>query len=124
MYEMDVVERYREAQEYLDGGAPLGALQVLSPVHDEIAEQACGQLLLGRAYYHSAQLNRAREAFERVLELDPVDSYAQFALGRVLERQNKLAEAQAHYRLAVAMQPNPEYRARLDAVSDRLAAAA
>lgn len=113
---MDLVERYRLAETYLDDGAPLAALDTLRPVEGELADTAAGQLLFARAYYHSAQLHRAQRAFERVLEFDPVDDYARFALGRTLERQNRPTEAAAHYRLAVALSPRPEYRHRLAAL--------
>jgi hypothetical protein len=49
-----------------------------------------------------------------VVELDPVDDFARFALGRCLERQSRHAEALPHYRLAAAMRPDPEY---LDAIT-------
>jgi tetratricopeptide (TPR) repeat protein len=69
----------------------------------------------------SAQLNRAERAFLRVLELDPSDHYAHFALGRTLQRQGRLAEAKTQLRLAAAMNPLPEYQEALGEVSARLA---
>ena len=50
---------------------------------------------------------RAEEAFIRVLELDPADHYARFALGKALQRQGRLAEAHAQLRW-----PRPWTRAR------------
>ena len=65
------------------------------------------QLLAGRAYLNSAQLRRAEEAFSRVLDLDPADHYARFALGKALQRQGRLAEAHAQLKMAAAMDPRP-----------------
>ncbi|TQM02942.1 tetratricopeptide repeat protein [Pseudonocardia kunmingensis] len=113
-------DRYRFAQVLLDGGEPLEALALLQPVEEEIDGNAAALLLLGRAYFRSAQLERAREAFARVVALDPTDTYARFLLGRALERQSRLGEAQVQYRVAVAMSDRPEYRERLDEVTGRL----
>jgi tetratricopeptide (TPR) repeat protein len=79
------------------------------------------QLLAGRAYLGSAQLKRAESAFLRVIELDPADHYARFALGRTLQRQGRLAEAKTQLKMATAMNPLPEYQEALGEVSARLA---
>jgi Flp pilus assembly protein TadD len=113
-------DRYRFAQVLLDSGEPLEALALLQPVEEEIDGNAAALLLLGRAYFHSAQLERARQTVARVVELDPADAYARFLLGRTLERQSRLAEAQAQYRVAVAMSDRAEYRERLDGLAARL----
>ena len=60
---------------------------------------------LGRAYYNSGQHDRARETFERVLELDPSAHYAHFALGQSLKQLGRRAEARTHLKLAVALSP-------------------
>ena len=121
---MDVIQRSRLAQRYLDEGAPLAAVETLRPVEAELAESAAGQLLLARAYYHSAQLTKAERGFARVVELHPTDDYARFALGRTLERQSRLREAATHYRVAAALSSRPDYRDRLAAVDNRLNPAA
>lgn len=121
---MDLMRRYTLAQTYLEDGAPLAALQTVRPVEDELSACAAGRLLIARAYYHSAQLTRAEHAYARIVELDPTDDYARFSLGRSLERQNRLEEAAAHYRIAVALSPRPDYVDRLAGVDRRLANAA
>jgi len=70
-------------------------------------EPAKGSILeaLGRAYFNSNQPERARETFERLLELDPSAHYAHFALGQSLKRLGRRAEAGTHLRLAVALSP-------------------
>ena len=60
---------------------------------------------LGRAYYNSGQHDRSREAFERLLEIDPSAHYAHFALGQSLKQLGRRSEARTHLRLAVALSP-------------------
>jgi tetratricopeptide (TPR) repeat protein len=69
---------------------------------------------LGRAYHHSGQYERARQAFERLLEVDPSGHWAHFALAATLRKLNLPAEARTHLRLAVALNPRSElYRTAL-----------
>jgi Flp pilus assembly protein TadD len=80
---------------------------------------------LGRAYFNSAQTERARETFEAMLEIDPSAHYAHYALGQSLKRLGRSREARTHLRLAVALAPSSElYRsalARLPAPRDKAA---
>jgi len=71
------------------------------------AEPNKGSILeaLGRACFNSAQYDRARETFERLLEVDPSSPYAHFGLGQSLKRLGRRAEARTNLRLAVALDP-------------------
>ena len=70
---------------------------------------------LGRAYFNSAQLERSRETFERLLDVDPSSPYGHYALGQSLKRLGRTKEARTHLRLAVALDPHsPLYRGALD----------
>lgn len=60
---------------------------------------------LGRALFMSGQLDRAVETFEVLLEIDPSNHYAHYALGRSLIRLGRHGEARTHLKLAVAMAP-------------------
>ncbi len=84
-------------------------------------DSASVQLLAGRAYLNSAQLERAEAAFARVVDLDPADHYARFALGKALHRQGRLGEAHAQLKMAAAMDPRPEYQEALGEVRARMA---
>ena len=114
-------EAFRRAEALLAERRPLEALRELRVVLEAAPDQVGVQLLAGRAYLGSAQLKRAEEAFRRVLELDPSDHYARFALGRTLQRQSRLTEALTQLRIAAAMNPSPEYQEALGEVSARLA---
>ncbi|MFC5287157.1 tetratricopeptide repeat protein [Actinokineospora guangxiensis] len=112
---------FRQAEHLVEQRRPLDALAALGPVLEAEPNSPSVQLLAGRAYLGSAQLRRAEAAFERVIELDPTDHYARFALARALQRQSRLEEAQTQLRIAVAMNPAPEYQEAYGEVSARLA---
>jgi tetratricopeptide (TPR) repeat protein len=78
------------------------------------AEPGRGSILeaLGRAYYNSGQHDRSRDAFERLLELDPSAHYAHVALGQSLKQLGRRSEARTHLRLAVALSPGTAVYAR------------
>ncbi|HEV8516114.1 MAG TPA: tetratricopeptide repeat protein [Candidatus Limnocylindrales bacterium] len=60
---------------------------------------------LGRAYYNSGQHDRAAEAFEALIEIDPSAAYGHFGLGQSLKQLGRRREARTHLRLAVALAP-------------------
>lgn len=114
-------ESFRRAEMLIADRRPLDALEALSPLLDAYADSASVQLLAGRAYLDSAQLRRAEQAFSRVVDIAPTDSYARFGLGKALQRQGRLAEAHAQLKIATAMDPRPEYQEALGEVRARLA---
>ena len=114
-------EAFRKAESLVAQRRPLDALAVLAPVLDAEPDKPSVHLLAGRAYLGSAQLRRAEQAFQRVIELDPTDHYARFALGRTLQRLGRLPEAQTQLRIATAMHPVPEYQEALGEISARIA---
>ena len=63
---------------------------------------------LGIAYYRIRRFAEAEEEFRTILELQPVDHYAHFALGRCLEKQGRPGEAVGHYRLASFFRPQSQ----------------
>jgi predicted Zn-dependent protease len=117
----NLFQSFRRAEMLVARSRPLDALQALTPVLASQPNDASVQLLAGRAYLNSAQLQRAEEAFERVLDLDPSDHYARFALGKALQRQGRLSEAHAQLKMAAAMDPRPEYQEALGEVRVRMA---
>jgi Flp pilus assembly protein TadD len=117
----DMVQAFRQAELLVNMRRPLDALAALAPVLEAEPDKPSVQLLAGRAYLGSAQLRRAEEAFRRVIELDPTDHYAHFALGRALQRQSRFVEARLQLRLATAMNPVPEYHEALNEVNARIA---
>jgi Flp pilus assembly protein TadD len=114
-------EAFRKAEALVAQRRPLDALAALAPVLDAEPDKPSVHLLAGRAYLGSAQLRRAEQAFLRVIELDPTDHYARFALGRTLQRLGRYPQAQTQLRIAAAMHPVPEYQEALGEVSARIA---
>ncbi|MGW0228297.1 tetratricopeptide repeat protein [Actinopolymorpha singaporensis] len=78
------------------------AARLLAGLVEEFPRHTAARLLLARAYYHSAQLNRAEKQLRTLIEHDPVEPYAHLLLGRVLERQNRPDEARTWLRRADA----------------------
>ncbi len=111
------VERFRSAEELLRRGAPLHALTELEPLLEEQPDAKSVLELAARAYYQSAQMRRAEETFRRIVELEPTNAWARYALGRTIERQSRHDEAAGHYRVACAMSPRADYLEALDRVS-------
>jgi Flp pilus assembly protein TadD len=71
-------------------------------------EPAKGSILeaLARARFNAGQPAAAREAFERLLEVDPSSPYGHYGLGMSLKRLQRLRLARTHLRLAVALDPH------------------
>lgn len=61
---------------------------------------------LARAYYNSAQHDRAVDAFRQLLEIDPSAHYGHYGLGQSLKQLGQIEDARIHLRLAVALAPD------------------
>lgn len=104
----------------LAGGQPRAAVEALEAAAAEAPGSTAVQEELGRALFATAQVRRARDAFEQLLESDPSNAWAHFAVGRCWEREGHLTEAVKHFKLAVALGNDPEYRLSLSRVAARL----
>jgi tetratricopeptide (TPR) repeat protein len=92
-------KRAAEALPYLDAAA------VQKP------KEPRPRLYVARAQAASGDLDKARASFQMVLDLDPNSAHAELGLGQVLARQNRLADADPHFRRAAEL--NPAYKDRL-----------
>ena len=86
----DDLAAYRAAAVLYGAGDAAGAARELEPLLAGDATPKSVLELAGRAFFRSAQLRRAEVAFRRLVERDPSDAYARFALGRTLERQTTI----------------------------------
>ncbi|MFI0942412.1 tetratricopeptide repeat protein [Streptomyces sp. NPDC021020] len=102
---------FRAAEQLLAARDPRGAVKLLDPVVAAHPENTAARLLRARAFFLAAQLRPAELEFQVVLEREPDNAFAHFALGRTLERADRPAEAQRHFRLAAALDPRPDYLA-------------
>ncbi|MEU9507649.1 tetratricopeptide repeat protein [Micromonospora sp. NPDC048170] len=118
---MDLLAEYRRANMFFEAGDPTGAARLLEPIVEAEPGNASVRQLLARAYFHSAQLNRAEAQLRELVDRDPSDHYAHHVLGRTLERLNRHTDALRHLRIAAAMHSgNDDYRAALDRVQTRV----
>ncbi len=106
--ETNVID-FRAAEHLLAARDPRGAVKLLDAVIAAHPESISARLLRARAYFMSAQLRSAEADFEMVLEREPTNAYAHFALARTLQRANRAEQAKRHFRLAAALDPRPEY---------------
>ncbi|MCO6005972.1 tetratricopeptide repeat protein [Actinoallomurus purpureus] len=100
-------EDYQRGSMFFDAKDYAGAGRILAPIVERDPSNRAAVELLGRAYFHSAQLGRAEETFRRLVDLDPANGWAHEALARTLERRGRPAEAERHRKLAVAMGTEP-----------------
>jgi tetratricopeptide (TPR) repeat protein len=115
------VDAYRQAWLLLQEREPRRAIALLDPAIDAEPESASLRTLRAWAYFLSAQLQRAETDLTRLVEDCPTDVWARFALGRVLERQSRYADALPHLRLAAVMSGDAEHEAGVLRVERRLA---
>ena len=114
-------DAYHEAWRLLEDRDPRQALALLDPALEKEPESASLRTLRAWAYFQSAQLRRAETELSGLVESCPTDVWARFALGRVLERQSKYADALPHLRLAAVMSGDAEHEAGVLRVERRLA---
>jgi predicted Zn-dependent protease len=114
-------DAYHSAWVLLEEREPRRAIALLDPAIDAEPESTSLRTLRAWAYFQSAQLQRAETELARLVELCPTDVWARFALGRVLERQARYADALPHMRLAAVMSADAEHEAGVLRVERRLA---
>jgi Flp pilus assembly protein TadD len=68
-------------------------------------EKASIREALGRALYQTGRIAHARREFAKVVQIDPSNDYAHFALALACERTGARVRAIAHLKLALAMRP-------------------
>lgn len=115
------VDAYREAWLLLQEHQPRRAIALLDPAIHAEPRSTSLRTLRAWAFFQSAQLHRAESDLTRLVEECPTDVWARFALGRVLERQSRYAEALPHLRLAAVMSGDAEHEASVLRVERRIA---
>lgn len=96
-------EEFQRAQLFFEARDYVTAARLLAPIAEDAPDNRSAVELLGRAYFHSAQLGRAEETFRRLVGLDPGNGWAYEALARTLERRNRPEDARRFRRIAQAM---------------------
>ena len=97
-------ELYRWAERLMTERDYYGAADLLETLIEREPEQtSAARMLLARAYFHSARLERARAAAAALLEDEPDNAYAAMLLGRSLQRLSRRSEAEGPLRRAAAL---------------------
>jgi Flp pilus assembly protein TadD len=106
--------RYQEGSRLLQSGDHHAAVVSLERARELEPEKGSIREALARAYFRAGRFQAARQEFEKVVELDPVNDYAHFGLGLCLLRTGDRAGARGHLKLATIMRPDDEaYQAAL-----------
>lgn len=100
---LTTAERWQRASYLFDLGEYTSAARELESLAADESGAVAVTLLLARAYYHSAQLERAERTVRALLVDAPSDGYAHLLLGRTLQRRSRHDEAAPYLRLAAAM---------------------
>jgi Flp pilus assembly protein TadD len=106
--ETNVID-FRAAEQLLAARDARGAVKLLDPVIAAHPENTAARLLRARAFFLAAQLRSAELEFGVVLEREPDNAFAHFALARTYERAGRPEQARRHFRLAAALDPRPDY---------------
>ena len=102
---------FQQGREHLRRGMPAQATVALEKAKRREPEKASIREALGIAYFRIRRWEAAEAEFRALLELSPVNDYAHYALGRALEKQGKVQEANGHYKLARSLKPGDEHYA-------------
>ena len=105
---------FRRGEAHLKRGMAAQATVSLEKAKRREPEKASIREALGIAYFRIRRWDAAETEFRKLLELSPVNDYAHYALGRTLEKQGRMREANGHYKLASSLRPgSAQYRARI-----------
>src|SRR5215211_3411353 len=110
----ETYELFQQGRNHLRKGMAAQATVALEKAKRREPDKASIRETLGIAYFRLRRYDEAEAEFRAVLELSPVNDYAHYALGRCLEKQGRVHEANGHYKLARSLRPgNERYEARV-----------
>ena len=98
-------ELFQRGTQLLEAGDFNAATIPLSRARDLDPDKASIREALGRAYFRSAQYERAAAEFAALVEHAPTNDYALFCLGRSLQELGRHREARKPLALAACLRP-------------------
>ncbi len=108
------------ADAYRRGGRLGEAIQICQEGLTHHVTYASAYMVLGRSFKEKGDLLPAREAFQRVLGLDPESVLAHHFLGEIAEARDEIPEALDAYRAALIFHPfDKEIRAAVERLQAR-----
>ena len=102
----EVYDWYRRGLELVEAGSPHAAVELLAHAAEAEPESRSVLEALARAQFDAGFFAEAKVSFERIVEVNPADDYAQFGLGLAAARVDDLESAVEHLALAAAMRPD------------------
>jgi Flp pilus assembly protein TadD len=110
----DTYDLFQQGRAHLRKGMPAQATVSLEKAKKREPDKASIREALGIAYFRLQRWDEAETEFRALLDLSPTEDYAHYALGRVLEKQGRVQEANGHYKLAASLSPGTaHYEARI-----------
>jgi tetratricopeptide (TPR) repeat protein len=116
-----VYDLYMRGSDLLEHGDFSAAAIPLEQARELEPEKSSIREALGRAYFRTGRYAKAAAEFQAVVDRYPVNDFAQFCLGRSLEKSGRPREARKHLALAAGLRPE---RADYRIYRDRLRRAA
>ena len=105
----EVYDWYQRGVQLLDEGDPAGASQVLVRAAARVPHSRSVLEALARAQFDSEQYDQAVVSFQRLVEEDADDDYAQFGWGLSAAKLGQFDLAVEHLAVAAAMRPDVNY---------------
>ena len=105
----EVYDWYQRGVQLFDEGDPAGASQVLVRAAARVPHSRSVLEALARAQFDSEQYDQAVVSFQRLVEEDPDDDYAQFGWGLSAAKLGQFDLAVEHLAVAAAMRPDVNY---------------
>ena len=104
----EVYDNFQEGRRRLRRGQAAQATVPLEKAKRRAPDKASIREALGIAYFRLGRYSEAADEFRAALEMSPVNDYAHYALGRCLEKQGRLNDANGHYKLARSLRPGED----------------
>ncbi|HEY2551206.1 MAG TPA: tetratricopeptide repeat protein [Streptosporangiaceae bacterium] len=102
----DTYALYQRGLELLGRGSAAAAAQLLERAARAEPHSRSVLEALGRAQFDAGQHDQSAASFQRIVDVNPSDDYAQFGLGLALSRTGDFCAAAEHLALAAAMRPD------------------
>ena len=113
----ETYDLFKQGRDHMAAGMNAQATVALEKAKRREPEKTSIREALGIAYFRIRRFAEAEQEFRVILEREPVDHYAHFALGRCLEKQGRPQEAVGHYKMATFFRPQSrEYRKALESL--------
>ena len=110
---------YRRGVELLEEGDFAAARSHLERAARDAPDKASVREALGRTYFRLHNYSGAVEEFTAVVDIQPVNDFAQFCLGRALSKTGEVERARHHLALASNLRPERrDYRAYRERLAD------